>query len=275
MKLRSTRLLILPLICSSLLSFKPLHAAHWDQSLGVLARVVPFGMAGVAELGWNSLLWGERGGPGSFRYGYLRLAARYAGSGFANRGDLTATVSPMAPLAVDLGLTARLRLIREFATVDCTGLQCQGLLYGSFVRARTLVGFGSAFLLGVATLEHLSPQITTEGASPVFVDEQSALRGGDPTGRLKGDFRQETFLLAGVSVKPGWSTGWMHQQSRMIRLDQSNQLDVLFVRHDLQGSWKNWHLTAGAGLYRSSTYPTGPSAVVRWEWNDDQSLELR
>jgi hypothetical protein len=245
-------------------------AASVDTSLGFLSRAVPFGAAAVAEIGRGTILWGKRESRSDFEYGYARAAARFAGSGFVNRGDLLLTLAPISIFALDGGITARRRFIREFATVDCTGMQCEGWTYGSLLRTRTVVGWKNLFGLLVSTLEHLRAELPYEP----FIDEQSALRGGDPSKRIPGDYRREWFALAGLNLSSQWSVGFMHQSSLMLRSNQSSALNAVFMRHKLQSYLPGWDLTLGAGTFESSSFEQAPTAILRLEWNDQNSVEL-
>ncbi len=241
--------------------------SHPDFAAGAAIRSVPFGTAAFAEAGYNVLLWGSREKAGDFKYGYLRASARYAGSGVVNRGDATLTLSPWAPLAFDLGATTRLRLIEHFATVDCEGLSCRGLITGTFARARAVLGAGSGFGMAVVTFEQLVPR----DADAAFVDEQSALIGGDGAGGRRGDLRREQVWVAGLRLNDRWSGGFLHQASQMLGAGSSNRQDAVFVDHILRPEWS---LMGGAGFYESSTYNRGFTVFARLRWSGPGSLEL-
>jgi hypothetical protein len=243
------------------------EAASWDQNAALGTRTVPFGGALTGELGWHTLLWGERKNPEDFHYGFLRAAARFSGSGFVNRGDAFLTIAPLSTLAFDFGGTARLRLVDEFATVECPGFQCRGWISGRFGRIRAVGGVGPVFLLAATTWEHLIP----ENATLPFVDEQSALEGGDPARVSNGDIRKEETLLLGAKVHPQWNAGLLYQTSRMLRAGTSNRQLAGFARWQ----WTpNWALLGGAGTYASSTHSESLTLFLRAEWNDLRSPDL-
>jgi hypothetical protein len=238
-----------------------------DFSTGFALRSVPFGAAAIAEAGYNVLLWGRREKVGDFQYGYLRASARYAGTGVVNRGDATLTLSPVAPLVLDLGATARLRLIEHFPTAECEGLQCSGLLTGTFARARAVLGAGPVFGMAVATLEKLVPQ---EADGP-FWDEQNALAGGDGAGGRQGDLRREQVWIAGLRLSDRWSGGYLHQASQMLGAGTSTRQDSLFVNHLYRPEVL---VMAGAGWFGSSTYDGGLTVFARVRFTGPGSLEL-
>jgi len=253
------------------LCFAPSPAAAGpDLSTGLGFRAVPFGTAVFGEAGWGGVVWGQKSGPADFLYGYVRGAARYAGSGLVNRGDAWVTLAPISILALDLGLTARERFIDKYATVECSGHQCKGLVRGSFARVRTVLGYGPTFAIAALTLEQLTP----ERAHDSFVDEQSALVAGDPAHAANGDLRRERALVVGAKL-PGalsrWNAGYVYQDSQMLRAGTGSRQHALFNGFQIT---PNWSAMGGLGLYESSTYSRGPTAFVRLQWSDFGSVEL-
>jgi hypothetical protein len=238
----------------------PAHA-DWDWRAGFGGRSLPLGAAGMAELGYGHLLWGEPG-EGTFLYGYIRPLLRYQGLGLANRGDLALEVNPISFLNIRGGLRSRYRFLGSFSTLDCDSAICRGLLTSPFISGKMVLGARGVFFGFTWSWEKISLTDTSRR----FAEEFSALYGAPGGDTLLG-----TEILLGSDIADGWSAGVLWQQLRMRSSGTSNDLKGLFARK----KWDQWSGIFGCGAYESSTQsPAGPVIFFQAEFRGTPTLAI-
>lgn len=226
--------------------------AHFDFAAFGGARSVPLGVGLGGVGGYNVALWGDppsstAGGnraPLNPWYGFLRGSVRAQTSIFVQSSELRLDLHPVSFFGLSLGTNPSYRL-RDFSSVDCAVLRCQGSLTRNFLRHNGGLAYKSAFVAWTLRYDWLS-----QSESRAFYDESSALVSGGAQDELGS-----VELATGFSLLDAHVLGIQGAQQRMIGSQtKSTQYGVFYqLKHN------SWRWTVGAGIYESAIQSKSPT----------------
>ena len=238
------------------------QASQWDLSAGGGGRILTGELAAAvsATLGHGTVFWGQKTENHDPFYGYFRPYTQVRSSYFVNRAELGLDFFPISFAGITVGGSSTSRKI-DLTTLDCSKLECHGELNRVFIRSKFIGGYDIFYALLILRLEHLSASPRTRP----FGDDWSSLYGNpgkDTLGSIE--------LSLGAQLPQNWGLGLQLEWMKMSHSRSRNDHESLYVRKKI-GSCT---ITAGAGLYRSTTAVRGFIGYAFAEWEIWPSVAL-
>jgi hypothetical protein len=237
-----------------------------DYRFGFGFRSVPIGAAAYGEAGFNKPVWGEWQKPEAYNYGFLRPVVRWTSSLTINTFDLALEFHPISFLTFSGGRSFDYRSSNTFTSVDCSRLQCDGLLRSDFGSAAVLLGGGRYFISSEITWSDVTPSnnlqsFYEEGYAVIGLKGHDRLFSQAHTIGVKLRELPLSNLIAGINVR----------RTEAQLFGGFSQRASFIAAHDVG----DFRISYAVGLYQSAILPaTAFTLGFQIDWFGLRGLKL-
>jgi len=232
-----------------------------DYRFSSRGRTYPLTGIFEVDLGYNHLFWGDKT---SVLYGYLRPNISYGEMGVYRIATTAFDFYPVSFFKIRAGLSREMSHVLR-RDLDCSQIDCQGVIKHQFIESQLLLG---AFSYFTSLRYRLNVSKRNDGEHR-FLDFEGMM----PM-QARSDQSQYFQAVVGKNLNDQWNGIFASQFASSQKAKGSSSA------HYALGMWLKgpWEIAAGPGLFRSSLYNRdgwGFSSVFWINYNAGDSLALK
>lgn len=232
--------------------------AQMDYRLSTRGRSYPLSGIFEADLGYNYLLW-KKNAP--VLYGYIRPNVTYGDIGLYRLATAALDFHPISFIKIRGGFSREMSHVLR-RDLDCSQIECQGVIKHRFLETNLLLGAASYF----TSLRYRINTSRRDDGGARFLDFEAMMP-------MQGQQDQSQYFqgVVGKSIDSNWSALWASQVA------SSQKAQGFSTAHYALGMWSKgpWEIAAGPGAFHSTLFDWGFSSVFWVTWNGGNSLALK
>ncbi|MGE0633206.1 MAG: hypothetical protein AB7O96_12405 [Pseudobdellovibrionaceae bacterium] len=241
----------------AVLLFSISSQAQWEYNLSGDYRTYESGLSLEAQAAYNSLLWGTKGGPTDWKYGFLRGGGDVAVHGKAR---VFAEIYPISilRLSVQQSYTSRFYDVKPF---DCKLYDCDGVVGRTTALAQVVGAVGD--FMGTLVYSQTNVTNTDDGKPLALESENLALRN-------RGGLIESKTAFFGYKYEDQ-TFGVVAMGSNVMGIKSKSDAQYIVYRIKMPDEIKYSIL---GGQYHSSFSKRDLSIIVGAEWSAGETLSL-
>lgn len=232
--------------------------AQVDYRFSTRGRSYPLSGLFETDLGYNYLLWGQ---PSSVLYGYFRPNLTYGDIGVYHLATVAMDFYPISFVKIRGGWAREMSHVFR-RDIDCSQIECQGVIKHRFLETNLLLGASGYF----TSLRYRWNSSSRNDGKKRFLDFDAMMP-------MAGHNDRSHYFqgVVGKGIDSKWSVLVATQ------LAASEKAHGSSTAHYALGMWSKgpWEIAAGPGVFHSTLFDWGFSSVFWVTWNGGNSLALK